>query len=187
MGKKSAQNLVAGLEASKTRTLDRLLTGLTIRHVGTRGSEVLAQRFVTLDALRNAGYEELEAVPEIGPVVAESVHRYFQDPHNRAALDDLASAGVAPTPFRAATFGVANLPLAGKTFVLTGTLPTRTRPEAEAIIKRLGGKVTGSVSKSTTYLLAGEEAGSKLEKAKSLGIAIIDEAQLDTWMAETEG
>jgi DNA ligase (NAD+) len=187
MGKKSAQNLVAGLEASKTRTLDRLLTGLTIRHVGTRGSEVLAQRFVTLDAIQAATVEELEAVPEIGHVVAESVHAFFHDDDNRKAIDDLQAVGVAPLPFRAATYGAANLPLAGKTFVLTGTLPTRTRPEAEAVIKRLGGKVSGSVSKATSYLLAGEEAGSKLEKARTLGITIIDEAQLDQWLAESGG
>ncbi len=186
MGKKSAENLVAALSASKTRSLDRLLTGLTIRHVGTRGAEILAERFVTLDPLMNASVAELEAVPEIGSVVAKSIHDFFQDEHNRQVIAELKEVGVDPTPFRPATFGVANLPLAGKTFVLTGTLPNRSRPDAEAVIKRLGGKVSGSVSKSTTYLLAGEDAGSKLEKAKSLGIAIIDEAQLDTWLAEAE-
>ena len=184
MGKKSAQNLVAGLESSKRRTLDRLLTGLTIRHVGTRGSEVLAEKFATLDAIRSASLETLQAVPEIGPVVAASVFDHFADPDNRATLDDLASVGVDPAPFRPATLNATNLPLAGKTFVLTGTLPTRSRPEAEAAIKRLGGKVTGSVSKSTSYLLAGEDAGSKLEKARTLGIPIVAEADLDSWLAE---
>jgi DNA ligase (NAD+) len=184
MGKKSAQNLVAALEASKTRSLDRLLTGLTIRHVGTRGSEILAERFKTIEGLRSATLEELEATPEVGKVVAASVHGYFQDDLNKQALDDLIAVGVAPVPFQAATAGLTNLPLSGKTLVLTGTLPTRTRPEAEAIIKRLGGKVTGSVSKSTSYLLAGEEAGSKLEKAKTLNVPIVDEAQLDRWLTE---
>lgn len=184
MGKKSAQNLLAGLEASKTRSLDRLLTGLAIRHVGTRGAEILAERFVTLEAIRGATLEQLEAVPEVGPVVAESVFDYFQDADNLAALDDLASVGVAPVPFKPATLGAANLPLSGKTLVITGTLPRRSRTEAEADIKRLGGKVSGSVSKVTSYLLAGEEAGSKLEKAKSLGVAIVDEARLDAWLDE---
>jgi DNA ligase (NAD+) len=149
MGKKSAENLVAGLEASKTRPLDRFLTGLTIRHVGTRGSEVLAERFGTLEAVRGATLAELESVP------------------------------VAPAPVLPPTARAGSLPLAGKTIVLTGTLPTRTRPEAEALIKQLGGKVTGSVSKSTSYVLAGAEAGSKLEKAKALKIPIIDEAELE--------
>jgi len=187
MGKKSAKNLVEGLDASRSRSLDRLLTGLTIRHVGTRGAEILAERFVTLDALRSASLEELEAVPEIGPVVAASVHDFFRDGETDRTLDDLAAVGVCPVPFRPATAGAANLPLAGRTFVLTGTLPRRTRPEAEAAIKRLGGKVTGSVSKSTSFLLAGEEAGSKLEKARALNIPVVDEDQLDRWLAEAEG
>ncbi len=185
MGKKSAQNLIDGLEASKTRSLDRLLTGLAIRHVGTRGAEVLAERFGTLEAIRSASLERLEAVPDVGPVVAASVHEYFQDEDNLKALDDLASVGVAPVPFKPATLGAANLPLAGKTIVLTGTLPRRSRAEAEADIKRLGGKVSGSVSKVTSFLLAGEEAGSKLEKAKALMVEIVDEAQLDRWLAES--
>ncbi len=184
MGKKSAQNLLAGLAASKTRSLDRLVTGLGIRHVGTRGAEILAERLVTLEAIRDATLEQLEAVPEVGPVVAASVHDYFQDDENRAMLDDLASVGVVPVPFKPATLGAANLPLSGKTVVITGTLPKRSRPEAEADIKRLGGKVSGSVSKVTSYLLAGEEAGSKLEKAKALNVAIVDEAQLDRWLSE---
>ncbi len=158
MGKKSAQNLIDGLEASKTRSLDRLLTGLAIRHVGTRGAEILAERFGTLDAIRTATLEQLEAVPEVGPVVAASVHEYFQDDDNQKALDDLASVGVAPVPFKPATLGASNLPLAGKTIVLTGTLPRRSRAEAEADIKRLGGKVSGSVSK-VDELPAGRRGG----------------------------
>ena len=179
MGKKSAQNLVAALEASKTRPLDRFLTGLTIRHVGTRGAEVLAERFGNLDAVKSASLAELGGVPEIGTVVASSVFAFFQDEAHRSLLDDLRSVGVEPAEVRPSVAPSSRLPLAGKTIVLTGTLPTRTRPEAEALIKRLGGKVTGSVSKSTSFVLAGAEAGSKLEKARALNIPIIDEAELD--------
>ncbi len=179
MGKKSAQNLIAGLEASKTRTLDRFLTGLTIRHVGTRGAEVLAERFGTLGAIKGATLAELEAVPEIGSVVAASVFDFFQDGANLRLLDDLLAVGVDPAPVLPAAAPSGRLPLAGKTIVLTGTLPNRPRSEAEALIKRLGGKVTGSVSKSTSLVLAGSDAGSKLEKARALNIPIIDEAELD--------
>jgi DNA ligase (NAD+) len=178
MGKKSASNLVSALEASKHRTLDRVITALTIRHVGTRIAEILARRFGSIEAIRRASIEELEAVPEVGHVVAASVREFFEDDSQLALLDDLLAAGVAPKPLPElpATDG---LPLAGKTLVITGTLPRRSRPEAEALIKRAGGKVTGSVSKSTSYLLAGEEAGSKLEKARQLNIPIIDEAELE--------
>ena len=179
MGKKSAANLVAALEVSKLRPLDRFLTGLTIRHVGTRGAEVLAERFGSLEAVKSATLAELESVPEIGMVVAASVFDSFQDKANRALLDDLRSVGVDPTPVRPAVAAPGQLPLAGRTIVLTGTLPKKTRPEAEALIKQLGGKVTGSVSKSTSLVLAGAEAGSKLEKARALKIPIIDEAELD--------
>ena len=179
MGPKSAANLVEALEASKRRPLDRFLTGLTIRHVGTRGSEVLAERFGTLEAVQAATLAELEGVPEVGMVVAASVFDYFQDGANLALLDDLRSVGLEPAAVKPAAPATGRLPLAGKTIVVTGTLPTRTRPEAEAVIKQLGGKVTGSVSKSTSFVLAGAEAGSKLDKAKALNIPIIDEAELD--------
>ncbi len=179
MGKKSAANLVAALEASKTRTLDRLLAGLAIRHVGERGAEILAGRFPTLDALRKASLADLEAIPGLGPIVAASVFQFFQDPDNNRQVDDLLAVGVAPTPLAVVRTDDASLPFAGKTFVITGTLPKRSRAEAEAMIKRLGGKVTGSISKSTGYLLAGEEAGSKLEKARQLNIPTIDEAEFE--------
>ena len=179
MGEKSAANLILALDASKTKTLDRLLTGLTIRHVGTSVSEVLAERFATLDALRSATLEELEAIPEIGPVVARSVHEFFRDEDNNRAVDDLLAAGVAPTPLVRAKPVSGKLPLAGKTVVVTGTLPKRSRAEAEALIKAAGGKVTGSVSKSTSLVLVGDDAGSKLDKARALGIATVDEAGLE--------
>jgi DNA ligase (NAD+) len=179
MGKKSAENLVEAIEKSKHRTLDRLITGLAIRHVGTRMSEVLAERYQTLGRLRHATLDELESTPEVGPVVAASIHDYFQNPEHQQLLDDLQAVGVAPAPYKPAAKSGGNLVFAGKTFVLTGTLPKRSRPEAEAIIKQLGGKVTGSVSKMTTYVLAGAEAGSKLEKARGLGIPVIDEAEFE--------
>lgn len=179
MGKKSAQNLVEALEATKSRPLDRFLTGLTIRHVGTRMAEILAQRFGTLEAIRSASLADLEAVPEVGPVVAASVHEFFQVPEHQQLLDDLQSVGVNPAPVAAPQAGKGGLAFSGKTFVITGTLPRRSRAEAEAFVKQHGGKVTGSVSKMTSYLLAGEEAGSKLEKAKQLNITIVDEDELE--------
>jgi len=133
MGEKSAQNLLASLEASKHRTLDRFLTGMTIRHVGTRMSEVLADRFHTLEKLRAASLEELEAVPEIGSVVAASVYEFIHNPDNILLLDDLLAVGVSPARYEPFRGSAASLPFAGKTFVLTGTLPKRSRSEAEAI------------------------------------------------------
>jgi DNA ligase (NAD+) len=186
MGEKSAENLVAGLNASKSRSLDRFLTGLTIRHVGTRVAELLAERFGTLQALRGATLADLEAVPGLGPVVTRSVHEFLADPENTRVIDDLLAAGVRPAPVTAQVASLASLPLLGKTIVLTGTLPKRSRSEAEALIKRFGGKVTGSVSKATSYLLAGAEAGSKLEKARQLHITVIDEAELERIVGLTD-
>ncbi len=179
MGKKSAQNLVDAIAATRKRSLDRFLTGLTIRHVGTRSAEVLAVKFHSLDAILGATLEQIEGVPEIGPVVAASLFDFLQDEENRALIADLRSVGVEPAEVHPVAVASGNLPLAGKTLVVTGTLPRRTRPEAEALIKTLGGKVTGSVSKATSMLLAGEAAGSKLEKARQLGIPIIDENELE--------
>jgi DNA ligase (NAD+) len=183
MGKKSAQNLVNAIEESKHRTLDRLITGLTIRHVGTRMAEIIAERVQTIGRLRRLTLDELEAIPDVGPIVARSIFDYFQDPENQELLDDLLTMGVRPEPLHPATARGGKLVFAGKTFVLTGTLPKRERAEAEAIIKERGGKVSGSVSKVTSYVLAGEKAGSKLDKARELGIPIIDEAEFER-MAE---
>ncbi|MGC8638982.1 MAG: NAD-dependent DNA ligase LigA [Isosphaeraceae bacterium] len=179
MGKKSAENLVEAIEKTKHRTLDRLITGLAIRHVGTRMGEVLAERYPTLEKLQNATLTELEETPEVGPIVAASIHDYFQNPEHKQLLDDLKAVGVAPAPYKPAARGGGHLVFAGKTFVLTGTLPKRKRPEAEAIIKQLGGKVTGSVSKMTSYVLAGADPGSKLDKARELGIPVINEAEFE--------
>ncbi len=180
MGTKSAANLVRALDESRTRTLNRFLTGLVIRHVGRSVSEVLALKFDTLDALRKATQEDLEAIPEIGPVVAESAARFFEDPENQRLLDSLIEVGMDPQPLVLDQPEIdGTLPLSGQTVVITGTLPRRSREEATALLKRLGAKVTGTVSKSTTILLAGEKAGSKLEKARSLGIEIMDEPRLE--------
>jgi DNA ligase (NAD+) len=179
MGQKSADNLVHALEASKHRTLDRLLTGLVIRHVGTRMAEVIAERAGTLDRLREMSLENLEALPEVGPIVARSIHDYFRDDENQRLLDLLAEVGVKPERIQAVRAAGGNVPFAGKTFVLTGTLPKRSRAEAETLIKQRGGKISGSVSKMTAYVVAGEESGSKLEKARQLGIPVIDEAELE--------
>lgn len=178
MGKKSAANLVASVAASKARTLDRFLTGLTIRHVGTRMSEVLAARFRTLEAIRAATAEELASVPEVGDVVAASVYDFLHDPDNAQLIDDLLAVGVDPRP-PATARASSSLALAGQTVVITGTLPKRSRADAEALIKRHGGKVTGSVSKNTSFLLAGEEAGGKLEKARALKVEVIGEEELE--------
>jgi DNA ligase (NAD+) len=179
MGEKSAVNLISALETSKTRTLDRLLTALTIRHVGIRNAEVLAQRFGSLESLRAATLPELEEVPEVGPVVAASVHAFFQDPESSQAIDALLSVGVSPTPLAPPDVQSGTLPLAGKTVVITGTLPKRSRAEAEAVIKAAGGKLSGSVSKSTGMLVAGDSPGSKLEKARALGILVVSEEELE--------
>jgi DNA ligase (NAD+) len=176
MGRKSAENLVAAVGATRARPLHRLLTALTIPNVGTSTAEALASHFGSLAAVRNSTVEDLRAIPDVGEVVARSVYDYFNDFAIRAMLADLEAVGVRPVAPTPAASGPS--PLAGKTFVITGTLG-RPRGEYEARIKALGGKVSGSVSKATSFLLAGEEAGSKLEKARALGVEVIDEARFE--------
>ncbi len=172
-GEKTITNLLRNIEASKTRGLARLLTGLGIRFVGTQTAQILADDFGSMDAIEAASVEELRQSEGIGPEVASSVHLFFQQEANRAVIERLRDAGVVMSaPKRART---TNGKLAGKTFVLTGTLASLSRDEASELIARAGGKVTGSVSKKTDYVVAGTEAGSKLVKAEQLGIAIIDE------------
>ena len=174
MGKKSAANLVEQIERSKTRDFWRLIFGLGIRHVGERGAQALAGAFGSMDALLAASKEQLQAVPDIGPVVAAAVREYLDQPQNHALIKELAAAGLKmDAPMIAAS---APGPLSGKTFVLTGTLPTMTREEATEAIQSRGGKVTGSVSKKTDHVVAGADPGSKLAKAETLGISILDEA-----------
>ncbi len=176
MGDKSADNLLRALEKSKKRGLAPLLFALGIRYVGTRAAEILAERFGSLDALAAAGEEELTAIPEIGPKIAASVATFFKQEQTGRVIAKLKEAGVLME--RQELPETNDLPLTGKTFVITGTLPSLTRKEAEDLIKKYGGRVSSSVSKRTDYLVAGEEPGQKYDKARELGIPIIDEAAL---------
>jgi DNA ligase (NAD+) len=178
MADKSAQNVLAALEKSKKTTLPRFLFGLGIRHVGEATAKDLSRYFGKLDAIMDASAEQLLEVPDVGPVVAESIHTFFEQPHNREVVQQLRAAGVHWAEHDGAAASAAPQPLAGKTFVLTGTLPTWSRDDAKALIEAAGGKVSGSVSKKTDYVVAGVEAGSKLDKAHDLGIAVLDEAGL---------
>ena len=171
---KSAQNLIAAIERSKGAGLERLLFALGIRNIGAVAAAALAARYGTLEATMEATVEDLCAIPDFGEITALCVVNYFSHEQNRALCRRLTEAGLetkstaAPTSDR----------YAGKTFVLTGTLPTMSRDEASALIKAQGGKVSGSVSKKTDYVVAGEAAGSKLTKANELGVTVIDEAAL---------
>lgn len=176
MGEKSAQNLLAAIHNSRHTTLARFIFALGIRNVGETTARDLARYFGKLDALLEAGTEALLQVPDVGPIVARSIIEFFGEDHNREVIEQLRAAGVhwdEGEPVRAPSGE-----LAGKTFVLTGTLPTLSRDQAKALIEAQGGKVAGSVSKKTDYVVAGEEAGSKLVKAQELGITIVDEAGL---------
>ena len=174
MGEKSAQNLISAIEASKSRGLEKLLYALGIRQVGEVAAEQIAGRFGTLEALFTATAEDFVAMSDIGEITANYILEYFADPDHLALCERLAALGVETV----AKKQVASQRLEGLTFVITGTLPTMTRDEATERIKQNGGKVSSSVSKKTSYVLAGEEAGSKLTKAKELGVPIIDEAGL---------
>ncbi len=182
MGEKSAENLVAGIAASRTRGLARLLNGLGIRHVGPRVAGILAARFGTVDRLAAAGVEELSAVDEIGPVIAESVHAWLHDEQGRRVIEGLRAAGVS-LEVPAGSAPAAEGPLVGRTLVVTGTLERRSREEAEEAIRAAGGRAASSVSKKTDWLVAGRDAGSKLAKAEKLGVAVIDEAGFERLLA----
>ena len=181
MAEKSAQNILAALEAAKSTTLARFIYALGIREVGNVSAELLARHYRELPALMAASEEDLQAIDGIGPVMAQYIRHFFLDDANRAVIAALQAAGI-HWPVVEAPVIAADSPLAGKTVVITGTLPTMTRDEAAAHIARLGGKTASAVSKKTDYLLAGDKAGSKLEKAQALGVAIIDEAQLLAWL-----
>ena len=174
---KSAANLVAALERSKRTTLARFLYALGIRHVGEATARDLARHFGSIDRLMEASLEQLLEVADVGPVVARSIRSFFDQPHNREVVEQLRAAGIA-WPEHDGEADRSPKPLAGRTLVLTGTLPALTRDEAKALIEAAGGKVAGSVSKKTDWVVAGAEAGSKLDKARELGVAVLDEAGL---------
>jgi DNA ligase (NAD+) len=180
MGEKRAENLLRSIAASRERPLERLLYALGIRHVGAQTAALLARRFGSLDALRAASEAEIAAVEGVGPVIAASVRAWFDEPRNLAVLEKLRQAGVRFTQEAAPTAG---LPLAGKTFVLTGRLERMTRLEAEARIKELGGTVSDTVSRKTDYLVVGAEPGSKLRRAQQLGTRLLDEAAFEALLA----
>ena len=174
MAEKSAQNVLDALEKSKSTTLNRFLFGLGIRHVGEATAKDLARHFGTLDAIMAASVEQLLEVRDVGPVVAESIHTFFAQPHNREVVQQLRECGVHWE--EGAPAEKAPQILAGKTVVLTGTLPTMGRDEAKELLEAAGAKVSGAVSKKTSYVVAGAEAGSKLTKAQELGVPVLDEA-----------
>ena len=175
MGEKSAQNILNEIENSKRLPLDRVIYGLGIRFVGERTAEFLAEHFGSMDALEHASVEELQNVDEVGPRIAESIAEFFSIPANRKLVERLREAKLTLTGEKKQR----GTKLAGKTFVLTGTLPRFTRDEAKKMIEDAGGKVTGSVTRKTDYVVAGSDAGSKLDKARELGVAVIDEKQME--------
>jgi DNA ligase (NAD+) len=186
MGDKSAVNVVAALDKSKQTTLARFVYALGIRHVGETTAKDLARHFGAMDRLMNASIDQLLAVHDVGPIVAQSLRTFFDQPHHREVVEQLRAAGVAwPESEGTAAQDAAALPLSGQTFVLTGTLPTMTREEAQALIEAAGGKVAGSVSKKTHYVVAGAEAGSKLAKAQTLGLTVLDEVGLRLLLPKT--
>ncbi len=184
MADKSAAKLVAAIGKSRQTTLARFLYALGVRHVGETTAKDLARHFGALDRLMGASVEQLQEAPDVGPIVAQSIRTFFEQPHNREVVEQLRAAGVT-WPEHDGQADTKPRPLAGKTFVLTGSLPTLEREQAKALIEAAGGKVSGSVSKKTHCVVAGEAAGSKLDKARELGVQIIDEAALLALVATT--
>jgi DNA ligase (NAD+) len=172
---KSAQNILNEIENSKKLPLERVIYGLGMRFVGERTAQFLAEHFGSIEALSNAKVEELQNVNEVGPRIAESIAEFFSIPANRKLVERLRDAGLTLKGEKKER----GTKLAGKTFVLTGTLAKYTRDGAKKMIEDAGGKVAGSVSKKTDYVVAGSDAGSKLDKAKELGVAVIDEEEME--------
>ena len=179
-GTKFAQNLVDAINESKTNDLYRLINALGIRHVGVKGAKSLAKRFKTMNELMNASYEDLIQVDDTGEITARAIYEFFNQEQTKDLIKKLKDAGV---NMSAEVDENVDNRFEGMTFVLTGALDKYTRDEAAAIIEKFGGKVSGSVSKKTTYVLAGEDAGSKLDKANQLGVAVLSEQQFDTMIA----
>jgi DNA ligase (NAD+) len=181
MGKKSAERVVNNIAGSKRQPMPRVINGLGIQFVGERTAVILAEHFGSLDEIMSADMDQLQTAEEVGPKVAHSIARFFEQPRNRELVERLRKAGLQFTHERRRKRGGA---LEGKTVVLTGTLPNWSREEAKERIEAAGGKVSGSVSKKTSFVVAGEEAGSKLDKARDLGVAVIDEAALRKMLGE---
>ena len=177
MAEKSGQNLLDAIEKSKQTTLDRFIYALGIRQVGETTARTLAVHFGSLPALMQADEEALLVVEDVGPVVAESIAHFFHEPHNQAVISNLQKAGVQWPNMKAAKQERGAQPLAGKTFVVTGTLSSMTREDAKQLLINLGAKVSGSVSKKTDYVVVGENPGSKATKAESLGITMLSEGE----------
>jgi len=185
MGQKSLDNLIEGIEKSKQQPLWRLLTGLNIRHVGARNAQILTEKFGEMDVIIKQSVEQISAVDEIGPIIAESVYHFLHTDYGSQLIEDLRNLGL--------NFGepVSEQPqaeegiLEGKTLVVTGTLQRFTRDEIHEMIRKHGGKPTGSVSRKTDYLVVGEDAGSKLSKAESLGVATISEDEFLEMVGES--
>ena len=187
MGEKLATKIVEAISASKQQPWSRVLYGLGIRHVGTVNAKVLTQEFASVDVLKAAKIEDIEAVYGIGPEIAQSVYEWLRNPANWHLVEQLRAAGVQLESTELAPQNAPeDLPLTGKILVLTGTLPSLSRNEAKALIEQAGGKVTGGVSAKTSYLVAGEDAGSKLVKAEKLGIPQLSEADLLALIVEPQ-
>jgi DNA ligase (NAD+) len=182
VGEKVATKVIDNIERSKSQGLDRLLAGLGIRHVGNRVAHVLASNFGSLGALGKATEQELSSVHEIGEVIADSVHDFFHNKAGIEALRQLRDVGIDPKMELAPV--AREQPLAGRTVVVTGTLETFDRQTIEDLIVKLGGKASGSVSKKTSFVVAGENAGSKLDKAKALGVKVLSEAEFVEMLGE---
>ena len=183
MGEKSADNLLQSIVQSKKTTLARFIFGLGIRHVGESTAKDLAKHFGGIHALMDAPMDELLMVNDVGPVVADSIMSFMSEPHNREVIEQLLASGIEFQKEERRT----TVDLSGKTFVLTGTLPTLSRDQAKELLEAAGAKVAGSVSKKTDYVVAGAEAGSKLDKAQALGVAVIDEAGMLALLAAPPG
>ena len=173
MGEKSAGNVIEAIEKSKHQPLWRFIAGLGIRHIGGQTAQILAEHFGSLDAIMKAEQQEIEQVEQIGPTMAESVYEYFHNSQNKAVIGELLAAGVKPEQAKIKRSGR----LIGKTLVVTGSLETLSRQDAEQAIRQAGGNASSSVSKKTDFLVAGAEPGSKLEKAQQLGVKVINEKQ----------